>query len=267
MPGGKGQGARGKRKESSEGAEEDLAGVPSPRFELATPLLGFHRKQLYAGKAVKRRRRGEAWQYLVHYNGWGSKYDEWLNEDLLYPDTEESRRVADSLRSSAEQQEKQRRSGKDDADALAEDVEGEHVIQIIIPHTLQTHLLKEADFVKDGKVLVPPPPSSARVRAAADGWEGYVQATHREPTCMGVRVTRWRCPSLLPQVVPLPRKPCVRQVLSDFIAWKAETCQDMLGVEKEILRDMTDSIISYFDKALGMVLLYKEERAQYNKWR
>jgi hypothetical protein len=43
----------------------------------------------------------------------------------------------------------------------------------------------------------------------------------------------------VPQVVPLPRKPCVRQVLSDFIVWKAETCQDMLEVEKEILRDLT----------------------------
>ena len=49
--------------------------------------------------------------------------------------------------------------------------------------------------------------------------------------------TLWRCP--VPQVVPLPRKPCVRKVLSDFIVWKAETCQDMLEVEKEILRDLT----------------------------
>jgi len=43
---------------------------------------------------------GDAWQYLVHYSGWGNKYDEWVNEDLLYPDTDESRRVAASLRNS-----------------------------------------------------------------------------------------------------------------------------------------------------------------------
>lgn len=159
MPGGKGR----KRKESSEGAEVDLADAPPPRYELRTPILGFHRKQLYAGMAIKRRRRDDAWQYLVHYNGWGTKYDEWVNEDLLYPDTDESRRVAESLRTSAEQQEKQRLARKDEADAMAEDMGSEYVIQIIIPHTLQTHLLKEADFVKDGKVL------SARVRGGGTG--------------------------------------------------------------------------------------------------
>jgi hypothetical protein len=73
-----------KRKESSEGCENE-EGAPAPKFDLNKPLLGFHRRQLYAGKAVKRRRRGDGWQYLVHYHGWGSKYDEWLSEDLLYP--------------------------------------------------------------------------------------------------------------------------------------------------------------------------------------
>ena len=69
------------------------------------------------------------------------------------------------------------------------------------------------------------------------------------------------------QVVSLPRKPCVRQVLRDFIMYKAKTCADMLEVEKEMLREMTDSITEYFDKAMGMMLLYKEERPQYNAWR
>jgi len=45
-----------KRKEGC--AEEDLQGVEPPKFELDKPLLGFHRKQLYAGKATKKRRRG-----------------------------------------------------------------------------------------------------------------------------------------------------------------------------------------------------------------
>jgi hypothetical protein len=162
MPGGKGR----KRKESCEGAEEDLADAPPPRYELRTPILGFHRKQLYAGMAIKRRRRDDSWQYLVHYNGWGAKYDEWVNEDLLYPDTDESRRVAESLRTSAEQQEKQRLARKDEADAMAEDLGSEYVIQIIIPHTLQTHLLKEADFVKDGKV----PSTRARGGGSTGVW-------------------------------------------------------------------------------------------------
>lgn len=72
-----------KRKESAEGCETE-EGAPEPKFELNKPLLGFHRRQLYLGKPVKRRRRDGAWQYLVHYHGWGTKYDEWLCEDLLF---------------------------------------------------------------------------------------------------------------------------------------------------------------------------------------
>ena len=212
-----------KRKSMGEEADAIPEGAAPPRFELGTPVLAFHKKQLYAGKAIKRRRREDAWQYLMHYHGWGAKHDEWLAEDLLYPDTEESRSVAESLRrsvpTSAQEKQAKRDSRSGQADALAEEGEEDHLIQFIIPHTLQTHLIKEADFVREGKV------------------------------------------------VTLPRKPCVRQVLQDFIAWKSETSSDMLEVEKEMLRDMADSIISYFDKALGMMLLYKEERAQYSKWR
>ena len=90
----------GRKRVSEECEEESQEGMPASKFELDKPILGFHKKQLYAGKALKRRRRGDTWQYLMHWNGWGSKYDEWLNEDLLYPDTDESRRVAESLRSS-----------------------------------------------------------------------------------------------------------------------------------------------------------------------
>ncbi len=49
--------------------------------------------------------------------------------------------------------------------------------------------------------------------------------------------------------------------------YKSKTCADMLEVEKEMLREMTDSITEYFDKAMGMMLLYKEECPQYNDWR
>ena len=147
---------KGRKRVSEECEEESAEGMPASKFEVDKPILGFHKKQLYAGKALKRRRRGDTWQYLMHWNGWGSKYDEWLNEDLLYPDTDESRRVAESLRSSVptDKQGKGKKNKKDGpADAMAEDVEGDHLIQFIIPHTLQTHLLREADFIKDGRVL------------------------------------------------------------------------------------------------------------------
>jgi len=100
------------------------------------------------------------------------------------PDTEEGRRVAESLKSSVTAEKQSRKEGK--ADALAEDTEDDHLIQIIIPHTLQTHLLKEAGFVKEGKVRQGAQFWRARARrailtaggAAASVWAGRLVATH-----------------------------------------------------------------------------------------
>ena len=61
--------------------------------------------------------------------------------------------MAASLKSSAIAEVQSRKEGR--ADALAEEREDDHLIQIIVPHTLQTHLLKEADFVQEGKVTFP----------------------------------------------------------------------------------------------------------------
>ena len=68
-------------------ADGDDLDPPPARFSLNFPLLGFQSKykQQFAGKAVRKRRRCGVWQYLFHYNGWGSRYDEWLEEDLLCP--------------------------------------------------------------------------------------------------------------------------------------------------------------------------------------
>eukprot|EP00557_Chaetoceros_sp_GSL56_P011406 CAMPEP_0176480254 /NCGR_PEP_ID=MMETSP0200_2-20121128/2180_1 /TAXON_ID=947934 /ORGANISM="Chaetoceros sp., Strain GSL56" /LENGTH=484 /DNA_ID=CAMNT_0017876363 /DNA_START=23 /DNA_END=1474 /DNA_ORIENTATION=+ len=38
------------------------------------------------------------WHYFVHYHGWNVKYDRWVDEDQLFPDTPESRALAKRLK-------------------------------------------------------------------------------------------------------------------------------------------------------------------------
>lgn len=39
-----------------------------------------------------------SWHYFVHYHGWNVKYDRWVDEDQLFPDTPESRILAKRLK-------------------------------------------------------------------------------------------------------------------------------------------------------------------------
>jgi mortality factor 4-like protein 1 len=39
-----------------------------------------------------------SWHYFVHYHGWNVKYDRWVDEDQLFPDTLESRALAKRLK-------------------------------------------------------------------------------------------------------------------------------------------------------------------------
>lgn len=39
-----------------------------------------------------------AWHYFVHYRGWNVRWDRWVDEDSLYDDTENTRRLASDLK-------------------------------------------------------------------------------------------------------------------------------------------------------------------------
>lgn len=63
-------------------------------------------------------------------------------------------------------------------------------------------------------------------------------------------------------LVSLPRRPSVadvlRQYLDDVFAQK-----DWPQMEKQVLKEVCAGILRYFDRALGLVLLYRVERLQY----
>ena len=48
--------------------------------------------QYYLGKAYEVVRKVKGWRYLVHFHGWGARYDEWVYEKEILCDTEENRR-------------------------------------------------------------------------------------------------------------------------------------------------------------------------------
>ena len=58
---------------------------------------------------------------------------------------------------------------------------------------------------------------------------------------------------------PLPRKPCVADLLQTYAATKRQG-----GAHGQAWRDFAGALISYFDAALPRLLLYRQERQQYD---
>ncbi|KAJ3622610.1 hypothetical protein Zmor_004457 [Zophobas morio] len=60
-------------------------------------------------------------------------------------------------------------------------------------------------------------------------------------------------------MVPLPRTPNVAQILDEYLNSKAKLSDSSDGVVAEVV----EGLRTYFDQALGMLLLYRLERAEY----
>eukprot|EP00960_Hanusia_phi_P073439 768013-Hanusia_phi.AAC.10 len=205
------------KREVTASSHDDLACGES-KYGANQLLLALNRGQLYAAKILKRRKVGPNWEYYIHYHGWKSRWDEWVKEEKLYPDNDESRKLQSELSSRLKESlainnGKNAPAGEDFTHTIET---SKPVITLIIPHTLQVHLMKEAEQVHSEKL------------------------------------------------VPLPRSPSVKEILVSFV----ETNNDSsTSVEAEMLKEMTDGLREYFDKALSMMLLYQQERMQYENIR
>eukprot|EP01103_Thecamoeba_quadrilineata_P015057 TRINITY_DN4639_c0_g1_i3.p1 TRINITY_DN4639_c0_g1~~TRINITY_DN4639_c0_g1_i3.p1 ORF type:complete len:177 (-),score=37.24 TRINITY_DN4639_c0_g1_i3:51-581(-) len=60
-------------------------------------------------------------------------------------------------------------------------------------------------------------------------------------------------------LVRLPRKPSVRGIIASYLSDLIE------DAKKEEVKEVLDGLIDYFDRGLGIMLLYKFERQQYSE--
>lgn len=107
-----------------------------------------------------------------------------------------------------------------------------------------------------------------RGRDAVEQEEEYVKRPEIKlniPDALKVRlVDDWEFVTRRGQLVPLPRKPCVDEILTSYRS-------HYLSVKKEqkasrpsaVLDEILDGLRLYFDKALGNNLLYRFERTQF----
>lgn len=73
-------------------------------------------------------------------------------------------------------------------------------------------------------------------------------------------VSDWEQITLEPRKwVPVPRRPCVRELVGEFVETRAR------GEHQRRWREFGNALLTYFDKALPKILLYRYEREQFEE--
>mmetsp|Transcript_28866 Transcript_28866/g.93931 ORF Transcript_28866/g.93931 Transcript_28866/m.93931 type:complete len:346 (+) Transcript_28866:24-1061(+) len=210
-------------------------------------VLSFHGEKLYFAKVLRTRKEADgSFTHFLHYTGWNKRWDEWVRAGDLLKDTEENREKKERLDIETErrkaarggakrrhgaalggQSKRQRKDGAaaaaaggsraSDGSSGADAAEG-----------------AEAEGEGGGLALVVPLPLQLK-KQLVDDWELVTEQNRR---------------------VPLPRRPCVAQILSDFSAGRRKKTG---GKASSIV---ASGLRQYFERTLHACLLYENERDQ-----
>lgn len=188
---------------------------------------------LYEAVVRKASWTGKHWTFLVHYLGWNSRWDKWLPETEIFPDTEE-------VRSKQAKQQSKRKRREEDSSALRKkrtEKGPTYEEYCELPFTLQTIL--------------------------ADDRERIMRLGLDAPRGLDCDVKNWR-PAR--DVHQLPAKVTIRTVLDHFVKYKKkEHAGDEIKMQnaETKARAFVEDLATLFDEALPVCLLYHPERAQH----
>ncbi|KAL4771265.1 chromatin modification-related protein eaf3 [Aspergillus nidulans var. acristatus] len=214
-------------------------------------VLCFHHEILYEAKILDLRHtdpddRKSPYEYLVHYKGWKNTWDDWVPQDRLRKFTEENRELATTLRREAEaalRQKSTKTSMKKKGGSDHSSARGSEERQTSVPgrgtkRARDNDIEKEEHFYTRPSVRIVMPDNLKSL--LVDDWENVTKNQ---------------------QVVALPAKSSVNQILDDYL--KEERPKRTGSSEVDVLEEVVMGIRDYFDKSLDKILLYRFEREQY----
>ncbi|KAL3479863.1 chromatin modification-related protein eaf3 [Aspergillus californicus] len=222
-------------------------------------VLCFHHEILYEAKILDLKHtdaddRKSPYEYLVHYKGWKNTWDDWVPQDRLRKFTEENRELATTLRREAEAALRQKTSKptavKKRAGSDRSSARGSEERQTSVP-ARGTKRARDNDVEKEESFYVRP---SVKI--------------HMPDPLKSLLVDDWENVTKNQQVVALPAKSSVNQILDDYL--KEEKPNRTGSSDYDVLEEVTMGVREYFDKSLDKILLYRFEREQYRvlrkKW-
>ncbi|CAJ1898029.1 unnamed protein product [Cylindrotheca closterium] len=211
----------------------------------------------YEAKVIKLKALGnDEWEFFVHYHGWSSRWDRWVNAEDLCEDTQENRALYLQKKDIAVQQHQAEQKKK------------------------RKEKLNDSARKKRRKGDENMPPNGEYTREFAEkriaAYQGYCELPFTLKTVVvdeGDKVTRkgyvnpkfydHNSISLPPRSVHnLPATVTVQQALLHY--QKKRTGSAETESKREQIKAFCHGLGMVFDSALPLVLLYPEERPQYN---
>lgn len=178
--------------------------------------------------------------YFVHYDGWNAKWDEWLKAPRMMKDTPENRQLAKQKQDEAKAAARQKKSGKGKKRKSADTNK---------KSSSKKNKSGVESFVDDD--TVDSESQQLALRELKIKFPGQLKKQ---------LITDWENITREQMLVPLPREPSVSAILDAFLEskqWK--------GAQLEQTKAVCDGLRQYFNRALGLVLLYRFERPQYEQ--
>eukprot|EP00040_Diaphanoeca_grandis_P020922 m.111261 g.111261 ORF g.111261 m.111261 type:complete len:302 (-) comp28107_c5_seq1:347-1252(-) len=205
-------------------------------------VLAYHGPLLYEAKVLATEKRmdqtgEEVNLYLTHYRGWNRSWDEWLNSTRIKKHNATNLEVQRLL---AERVGKKKRNKSQASGGRG--------------------LGRSKDFDS----------SSKKRRSDRDGPDDDMMGGSfriAEPKVVIpddlklALVDDWNLITRQSKIVKLPRSPTINQVLSNYCTFIATQGPKASGVAREV----TSGIKLYFQAACGSILLYRQERPQYDE--
>ncbi|KAL1883069.1 hypothetical protein VTK73DRAFT_9995 [Phialemonium thermophilum] len=227
-----------------------------PPFSKDERVLCFHMEMLYEAKIldIQPGENGQGWQYKIHYKGWKSSWDDWVPQDRVRKFTDENKELAAQLMSqyknlqsgkAGKQPKKAGRAGGSDFSSTRGSEErnpGNTTQASRGPRRQRDYDLEHEDAFhsRPSIKLVMPDHLKALL---VDDWENVTKNQ---------------------QLVPLPHRHPVNDILDDYLAYERQNRQEGSS-SMDILEEVVAGIREYFDKCLGRILLYRFERTQYHE--
>ncbi|CCE82427.1 Piso0_002153 [Millerozyma farinosa CBS 7064] len=190
--------------------------------------------------------------YLVHYRGWKSKWDEWVtnNRILEWNETniKKSRELKQRLKEEKEQQrEKLKPKPKSESG----------------PGRKRATSVESAGANSTPAAATPAIPTQQKRRKAdvGDKSRGYEVAINIRKELKYLLVDDWEFVTKERKVIDVPAAKPVSTIIADYCNYKK--AQKASRASLDAVDEVATGLIVYFNKSLGIMLLYKLERLQY----
>ncbi|KAI4337016.1 hypothetical protein L6164_015478 [Bauhinia variegata] len=206
--------------------------LDSPPYAQGEKVLAHHNTRVYEAKVLRIENKQKEWRFYVHYLGWKKSWDEWVGVDRLMKYTEENLQKKRDLN-------EKHGNDKNPKAARASQIKSKSSNVARGRKRKSEPIIKETATIHSDKLVNIQIPPTLRKQLVDD----CVFVTH------------------LGKLVKLPRSPNVNDVFNKYLDYILKKDGSIADSVDEILKGLR----SYFDKALPVILLYKNERHQYQE--